>query len=209
MITTEHSIHGAVTTVTGNRRSARVLLEMQERDQLSLGHTAWETPDVVPLTQWCDRLWWQWATREGSELTLLEPQQERVVWERVISQSLAAEDALGVDAKVTALARLAQKAWRRMHAWEVPLDALEASPNPDVAAFRRWAYRFREWCRREGWIDRARAIGEISDSLADCGADSGADSGASLGLPEQVRIRGVYAPTPQQRRLFAALVQPG
>ena len=209
MITTEHSIHRAVTTVTGNRRSARVLLERQEREHLSLGHTAWETPDVVPLTQWCDRLWWQWATREGSELTLLEPQQERVVWERVISQSLAAEDALGVDAKVTALARLAQEAWRQMHAWEVPLDALEASPNPDVAAFRRWAYRFREWCRRERWMDRARAIGEISDCLADSGADFGADSGASLSLPEQVRIRGVYAPTPQQRRLFAALVQAG
>ena len=183
---------GAPTTVTANRRLARALLDAHVREQLDLGRAGWETPDIVPLSQWCERLWWDRAARRGSDQTLLQAHQERAIWEAVIS-GVVPEGSVQLDATVTALARLAEDAWARMCAWEVGLDALETAPTPDVSAFRRWAHAFRERCRRGGFVDRASVMSWLARNLA------------AGDLPHRLQLRGLHPPTPQQQRLFTAL----
>jgi probable DNA repair protein len=147
---------GAV-VVTTQARLARELLAGFERRQQAAGRQAWETPDVLPLANWLEKLW----LRHGDRL-LLNPAQELALW----AWAIRASD--GDHAPLLNLddtAQAAAEAWRLAHAYALPWGDAAWEQSQETAAFHGWAARVSRQCRRQGWITAAELPAAVTTLL--------------------------------------------
>lgn len=145
-----HQITSDTTVLTANQRQAAQLRAEHDRRQRATG-PVWESPDILPWDAWLQRLWSQLTLADETAPLLLTPLQERLLWERVIAESRFGEALL----QPAPAARLAQDAWRLLHAYLQPLPADEPMSD-EVRAFTDWAQRFLHSCEAGGWLDHAR-----------------------------------------------------
>jgi probable DNA repair protein len=160
--------------------------------QRKRGSTAWPTPDILPFEAFLRRLWREWlfAASPSDAPLLLNPWQERAVFEQAI-----AECERDRPLQIAATARAALNAWQLAHAWRVPLSDSRFAASEDCEAFARWTRAFDDRCRRENWLDSARLPGFLMDRLRD----------GSLAAPARVALAGFDELTPQQKAFLAAL----
>lgn len=67
--------------ITSNQRLARFRLQAFEKQQLKLGKTAWETPQVLPWSTWLRQQW-----TDANIGLWLNKQQETLLWQTCITQ---------------------------------------------------------------------------------------------------------------------------
>jgi ATP-dependent helicase/nuclease subunit B len=122
-------------------------------------HKSWETPDAVALSGWVAREWQHAFARDdaGRLPTLLSPLQEQTLWERILDESTAP-----TFLQPSGAARAVQRAWRRLHDWNVDLGSMRRFASDESLAFAEWAGTFAERCRANDWIDAARAQRRIA-----------------------------------------------
>ncbi len=192
----DHLAGGAV-LVTANRRLARSGAARYSGFRLDRAETAWETPDILPYGAWLVRLFHDllYSAPLGEpdsrvQTVIMDDLQERLVWERIISESEAASRL--IDMYETA--RMAQEAWRLCREWKVPVGGGMAWAAPDPAAFSGWAESFERFCRQSGFLDRARLPEYLNAWAAD---------GCISGMPELI-LAGFDELTPVQMDLFSA-----
>src|ERR671915_943094 len=130
---------GSGTLVTSTRRLSGDLLRRYHAQKLKGGLTIWETPDIVPWSDWIERCWQGSQSLDDARL-LLSPLQAQTVWRHVIGDSAEAKALLQIEAT----AQLAAEAWDLLHQWRLPPSALEAISGGGGPPPSRWGQRHPE-----------------------------------------------------------------
>ena len=136
------------TAVCASSRLARRLQYRYAQSQISAGHDAWATPDILPWTAWLQRCWDEMTIKKDRNLVLLRTEQQLYIWQKIIQRSSHARQLL----QLPATARLALNAWNIMHEWQIPLCP-EGSLNEDAVAFRAWVKTYQQYIQDKGLID--------------------------------------------------------
>ncbi|ABE50020.1 DNA helicase/exodeoxyribonuclease V, subunit B [Methylobacillus flagellatus KT] len=180
-------------------RLARALQLDHARAQSARGLKQWTLLDVMTVSQWLDALF------EAALLTgeldaqevpqgVLSSAQERMLWETVIKEVLAAEVA-GDLFDIKGLACMAQEANQLLLEWRLP--APDAGYSEETRQFLAWRREFVARCRQSGWMEAARYFDWQLDMLA-----------RGVGrLPGSIAFAGFDRMTPQMVRLWEILQQ--
>jgi hypothetical protein len=191
------SIRAGAVVVTPNKRMARHLMALHDREQRAEGLTVWPAPTMVPWSAWLERLWLD-ALAAGCRpepARRVTPAQSTFLWSRLVAaEGLPLMDERGA-------AELAAKAWSLVHAWGAggPSWRGWADGADDVAVFARWAESYRSALARLGALDDA----ELPDWLAGRAAEVPAWRTATIALT------GFIEYSPQQERLLSAMCEAG
>lgn len=132
-----------VTVLTASRRLAHALRIGYARHAQQQGFTVWRTPRILPWTAWLREQWREMRAGDPVVATrLLTPAQARVLWRRIVAASAAGEKLLST----TSAAHLAEKSWRRLHEYLIPLDELAHSDQLETRALHEWCTSFAQRC---------------------------------------------------------------
>ncbi len=182
-------------------RLVQSLRQAHDKAQQARGLAVWQPLQAVTLTQWLntlteDALLLGDIPAELAPSMVLDPLQERILWERVIDAALA-DDALAPLFDVGGMANAAMEANRLLQAWEV------AAPSGDMTEetrqFMHWRDEFRRQCKQSGWLEPVRFLDWQIEHLA---------RGAGQ-LPSQLYLAGFDRTSPQEQRLFDVLAARG
>ena len=179
--------HGAV-IATVNRRLSRHLSERYVRHRLDAGDDWWETPVILPLTNWLSELHDVALANGVSAHARIGSLQARKRWQVEVSRRH--QDLLDVDAA----ARDAQRAWRLAHTWDIRPQA-DTWLAEDAHAFRTWASAYAERLDTDQLVDEATLTGHLV-TLVEQG---------EIILPSTLILAGFLVLTPELERLRDAL----
>jgi probable DNA repair protein len=161
----------------------------------------WQPLQVHTLQQWLDGLIEQ-ALLSGSipvELApkgVLDPLQERILWEQAIAEAMQ-QETLGALFDQAGMATAAIEANRLQLEWDIVLGDQEHTE--ETRQFLRWREFFRQRCKRSGWLEPAR---HLDWQIAHLPA-------ATALIPQEIHLAGFDRISPQQKRLFDALAARG
>ena len=185
----------AIFVITSNRRLARALGAEFDRYQTAHGRAVWPTPHILPFSAFVATL--HDAAQHDPDLASvpapLTTAQERALWEAVIRDS-----DLGLLSS-TAGARLAADAWALAHQWNVASSVRRYTAVADTRVFVKWADEYQRRAEAARATDQAR-LPDIVRQYVEAGA---------IAAPARVLLAGFDETTPQQQRLFDALVTRG
>ncbi len=142
-----------VTWVTPTRRLAHYLRARHDDDCAARGLAVWPTADTVTWSGLVERLFVEDRSAGRLAGRWLGDAAARLVWERLAERDRAASHLVAP----ALLGRAAYDSWRRLHAYAIPLEAVERDPRPEAQAFARWAQEYAAWMHRHGWIDESSA----------------------------------------------------
>jgi probable DNA repair protein len=190
------ALRAGATLVTANQRLARHLAAEYGAHCRASGARAWETPDILPWSQWLERFWQEcFGLLDGERpRPLLSSFQELTLWERVIREADTAP-----LLQVPAAARAARDAWQLLHAYRLPLSRAGEFANDDATAFGQWARAYRRYCEQGDHLDSARLADAVTQALAQ----------GRLRRPGQLLLAGFDEFTPQQEALLDVLRSAG
>jgi ATP-dependent helicase/nuclease subunit B len=194
-------LSGDVTLVTSTRRLARYLRAAHDARQRAEGKSVWESPDILPWSDWLQRCW-EVASLEagpgrlrGLPGSVLNAHQEQFLWQQVIEATDWDTSLL----QLPATARVAREAWHLTRAWDLTLPLPGPMTGGDVSAFLAWARRYEDECRRRGWLDPAglpeAVVAAIGEGL--------------VPLPARLVLAGFDELTPQQSSLLRTVESAG
>lgn len=181
------------TVVTANNRLARYVGQLHDDRKLQAGQQAWVTPDILPWGSWVQRLWEE-ACLSGAvqeSPLLLTPEQERYLWEQIISQSVVGGSLNHLGGTV----RDAQEAWKLIRGWRLPLRSEQFNYNANSEAFWEWASAFKKKCDQSGWLPEADLVSTLETSIRE----------ARLRLSGRLFLCGFDEFNPQQEELLEAV----
>ncbi|MEO5341021.1 MAG: PD-(D/E)XK nuclease family protein [Magnetococcus sp. MYC-9] len=188
--------------LTVNRRLARTLTRLADQQQRAAGAAAWPTPRILPWESWLEQCWEQIldhrelpsAPTAADTPRLLNPWQERLLWERIIAASPAGESLL----QVAEAAKTAQQAWQLLQQWRLTLTDADLYDHEDAQVFYAWSNQFASLCRKRGWLERAGLPRFLRRQLH-------MEGGAPLRLPKRIWLAGFQRHTPDMQALLEAL----
>ena len=116
--------------------------------------TGWASADILSLDAAITRAWQRALIDDAAPRPiLLSAAQERTLWEQVV-RSRRTEEFL----QPHGTARAAQRAWRRLHAWNLDAARAGAGSSEESRSFLQWARAFEQRCEMLGVIDTSRAL---------------------------------------------------
>lgn len=184
------------TLLTPNRRLSATLHKLYVDYQISLGRTHWETPDILPLASWLQRLWQAYLTQHVDDAPLLlTTSQEQFLWEAILTASKDKIELL----QITETAHLIKSAWRSLQEWQVDLHDKLFNTADDYQALQAWGLEFKKRCQQNHWIDHASLINHLRISIEQ----------GQIALPKQLVLVGFTEVSPQYHALFSSCEQQG
>ncbi|MBI2993207.1 MAG: PD-(D/E)XK nuclease family protein [Gammaproteobacteria bacterium] len=183
------------TVVAASSRLAQRLQYEFARRRLQEGRTAWESPDVLPLSAWLDRTWRETRRFAAERPLLLSPAQSLCAWQRIIEESGFGRNLLHPGA----VARQAMEAWERLAAWRLKPARPDRGMSEDARAFGTWAGAYAAQCAARGWQDPSSLAEELLSAPA---------RGPSAG-PARLALIGFDAPEPGLLALARSLADRG
>ena len=185
-----------VTVVTPNRRLAVYLQNKFALSQRQAGHTAWTTPDILPLATFIERNYraLDLLGENGAQPQLLDTARSHLLWEQVVSESDVAAHLLSI----AQTARQAAAAWSVAHAWALLPAMRSAALFEDAEVFLGWAQRFQQLCRERDVVDSAALPTAVLASMQERKPDW------IRIMPRQLFTAGFDITTPQQQYFLAA-----
>lgn len=184
-----------VALVTANRRLAMEIRGEYDRWQAGKGISVWEGANTVSWGDWMQSLFQECLDLGATALTLLSPQQTRMLWEQVIRQEDRDQEILNPSGA----ARMADEAWGLLQAWDIPTAQLARFANSETELFLSWVNSFIRRCKREGWIDASLLPGLVVEQLR----------AATLSVPDRIILAGFDEITPRQQAVLDTLAEPG
>ena len=190
-------LEAGVTIVTPNRRLALVLKRKFESNQIAQGHTIWDTPDILPITAFIERIYKDILySKHASKLPILfTPAQEQALWEDIIRHS----DEAPVSLAIPEAAQLAREAWQPIHAWQLIPQLRNYLLNEDCKAFQSWSNSYERSTNRKEQTDSARIIDVVVGLL----------EYTEVTKPNHLVCHGFDIVTPQQKVLLTRLSDVG
>ena len=146
------------TLVTANAHLARELRRQYDDCRRRSGDRVWESPDILPWSSWLERGWRE-CVLAGNEPMLLQPAQEALVWEQIISAPGDTEPLLNLPAT----AELAIEAYALSVQWAIPRERAQYTGHEDAEAFLSWAESFEATCAANGWLAPCRLEAALVD----------------------------------------------
>ncbi|WP_291321061.1 PD-(D/E)XK nuclease family protein [Desulfonatronospira sp.] len=150
--------------LTVNRRLSRSMLQRFTSHQASTGRTAWETPDILPLSSWIMRCMEEitYHHPDVSHPLPITRDQELSLWEDIIRQSPHSRGLLHLEET----ARQAARAWTLFEQWNLQDHQDPALwSSPDHRAFLEWSTAFRDYTQSRGWMEEARHTRHVARML--------------------------------------------
>ena len=186
-----HAIDEQSLLLTVNNRLARELKRRFAQEQIAAGRKAWKTPEILAWNNWLLGQHTTLLETGFTRLALLNPHQERLLWEQAVEESREG----GTLLRPGAAAKTARQAWRILHDWRVAPETLANHPDPEARLFVRWAQRFTQLC------DEARSISpsEIGALLI------GALREGLIPPPARIQLSGFDKLTPIQELILDTL----
>ncbi|MBI1910399.1 MAG: PD-(D/E)XK nuclease family protein [Deltaproteobacteria bacterium] len=172
-------IKNGTPVLTVNTRLSRYLHTAFDLQMKAQGYLSWQTPVIMPLSSWIDRLW-----EEGSpDEPLLSSTRAKALWEKVISNDKNLEGLL-VGGGV---AQSAQDAYAIINEYEISLPESDFYLTEEAKALKKWAKAYDDELKRLGFIDRLSLPKRLT-RLAEAG---------SLNLPQELLLAGFDEITPR------------
>lgn len=189
-------ITDGVTLLTPNRRLAATLRKHYANYQLIKQHDIWESPDILPVTIWIERLWKNFVAKFHSDQpTLLNGAQERFVWEKILAQSRQHHYLL----QITETSELIKTAWALLKQWQANHQSSYFSGTEDYLALWDWLEQFKTVCRENNWIDPASLPDIIIEKIPQ----------GKIDLPNKILLFGFNEISPQFNCLLETCKQAG
>ena len=178
--------------LTVNQRMARTLLSEYERWKLEQGVSVWIKPQIFTPSLW----WRRCLVQHVSSGTILNPAQQRTLWQRIIRADL--EQHQYALLQVGATMKQALKAYAVLCEHLVVLDDYTAV-TPEERAFKRWCVSYLEYCDSQGFVDSQRLGNHMREAF----------QAGDIGVPSEVWLVGFDEISPQLRSVCDALVEKG
>ncbi len=137
------------TVVTATNRLARYFRHRYAERQAEKGRQSWESADVLPWSAWLQRLWEQHNLHHGQAFLLLNPYQQKLIWQAVIQASAYSRNILHVDALVSE----AMASYALCKAWHIPVFPSGYYLNDDAHAFKTWLASYAQKLQHKRWLD--------------------------------------------------------
>ena len=136
-----------MTVITGNQRLAHVFRQQFDQAAILKDAKVWPTPDILPWHGWLQRFWEEsLISGEVPEAgQLLAPQQERALWQELLSSDLPFQPMGKTAVQV-------QKAWQLLWEWHLPQNESIFQYNEDSRLFWKWQLLFQRTCQQKGWL---------------------------------------------------------
>ncbi len=188
-------IKPGVSLITGNQRLARSLQKSYDLLNIEQGLVVWETPDILPWGAWLERTISSDLKLEDYHKSpvLLSAAQEQLLWEQIITESVANKALL----QVSATARQCAAAWRLMQEWQLSNSDFSLAQNEDSLFFLRCSQSFKTMCEKNAWISNAELANYLSHRVRNF----------MVSLPESLILTGFDELNPQQAALFCQIAQ--
>lgn len=180
------ALEQGATAVTGSHHLARALRREYNAVRKDRGDTGWRAPTVLPWHGWMSALWEDCRLTSGEPRILLDPWQERTLWQNVISESEHSSELLQAGATAASV----QEAWALATTWRLDMALAGAPGSEDCQVFASWARRFQTCCDRDGLLDGAHLTDFLRTRIA------------HLRLPTAVLLTGFDEFTPQQNEFL-------
>jgi probable DNA repair protein len=155
-------IEKQATILTPNRRLAATLHQLFDHHQQQLGRKTWQTPDILPLASWLQRLWHDdTASHFDNHPRLLTSAQEQFLWEKILTE--AEESPLLLQVSQTA--DLARSARGLLKQWRVNITHPIFETAYDYLALKKWIQTFETECRTHNWLDSAALLDVLEEKI--------------------------------------------
>ena len=189
-------IERGVTVVSGNLRLSHALQKSMEQKQLDNRLLVWETADILPWDAWVRRSYKEGLKTldQSTPPILLSDTQERLLWERVITETEEGQALL----QIPAAARHCAAAWRLQHEWQISAANIQHWHNEDSKVFLTWCDIFRSHCQKNHWVTMAQLPTVLGESI----------QASRMGCDNNIILTGFDELTPQQMALFESIRQP-
>ena len=122
--------------------------------QLGAGNTVWPTPSVFTWADYLRDLWSANGEQISSATQLIEPQQSRLIWERIIQRTRRFQDQLML-LNVAQTARAVQRSWDLCHDWQIDISELKDSPVEDTRQFAKWCQQYQSMLLKRSFVDNS------------------------------------------------------
>ncbi|OGT37496.1 MAG: hypothetical protein A3F11_02440 [Gammaproteobacteria bacterium RIFCSPHIGHO2_12_FULL_37_14] len=177
------------TVLTPNRRLAATLHKILQNKQTSCELSAWQTPDILPITNWFERLHEDYINRFGLAYPLLLTTfQEEFIWEQIILGSTESTHLL----QLSKMTEVVQSAWLLVKQWMIDIQHPLFESIDDCASFQRWAISFQKTCAANQWLDHASLPDIMIDKIL----------GKKISIPKQIILLGFTELPPQWKKLL-------
>ncbi|MBN1958655.1 MAG: PD-(D/E)XK nuclease family protein [Desulfuromonadales bacterium] len=177
--------------LTANKRLSRYLRDRYDLWMQQNGHKLWTTPQLYSYEGWLNLC----LNELGESWRLLNPHQERTLWEQQIEAS-----SRGSSLELLQLAQTADQACRANHLlndYDLIFDQERASE--DQRMFLVWRKLYRQRCAEQGWIDKSQVTKKLCAAL----------NGGSLSIPEELLLVGFDQLSPGLEALLSVAEKAG
>lgn len=185
-----------VLVLTPNKRLSRFLhKEYNQFQAANQSNSAWPSLNCHSFQGWMQGTWQKLALTAQHPLLLrlpMSPVQERILWQRVVSEH--PDTPLLLSSKATAA--LAMDAWRLLQQWQLELPT---NVDSNVKIFSAWCDSFVLECEARGVLSSSQQAAVVCDCL----------SSQALPAPGLVMLYGFDELTPELHSLLNAMKAQG
>jgi len=148
-------IKKGVPVLTVNARLSRYIGRVYDLRMRQEGNSLWQTPLVLPLGSWIERLW----DGASSGPPLLDGVRVMALWEKAVSGVAGAVDGVLITRGV---AQSAYEAYSLLKEYSIGFAQGEIYLTEEAKALGKWAGIYEEEIRRLGFIDRASLVDMVT-----------------------------------------------
>lgn len=157
----QHSQLSSETIITPTRRLSRYRYYRYAKEQLNAGYQAWESPDCLPWSAWCQRTFDQLQLLHGTHLRILSDTQLQWQWQRIVLDSGFGQQLL----QPAATASQAAKSYTLCKEWRIEIFPDTVYLTEDAEAFKQWASAYEKSKASRQWIETASLADYITAHL--------------------------------------------
>ena len=179
------------TLLTVNNRLAIELRARHDRNQVAAGRKVWPSADILPWNAWLQRLYLQLLDTGFTELDLLNPTQERLLWEDIVRK----QDGQAVLLRPAAAAEAAQAAFALLCDWRLRDHPLDILGGDETHRLLGWIRTFEGLLSRRQLLSSAQLLPLLGQAFEQ----------QVLTVPKQLIHSGFDNLSPGQTALFDTL----
>ena len=179
------------TLLTVNNRLALELRARHDRNQVAAGRKVWPSADILPWNAWLQRLYQQLLDDGYTELDLLSPAQERLLWEDIVRDWDGQADLL----RPAAAAEATQAAFALYCEWQLRDHPLALLGGDETHRLLGWIRSFEDLLSRRKLLSAAQMPPLLTRAFEQ----------KALAIPTRLVHSGFDSLSPAQGALFDAL----
>jgi probable DNA repair protein len=201
------ALREGATVLTVNRRLSKHIQSAYNSVQQSTGKCAWETPVVLPVGAWSERLWREARSANGRSgfkkpVSLISEARSRALWMSIVESGCTASARKVLYAQ--GVAETSYSAYKLMAEYCVTIEGLgpELYLSVESKAFKGWVSAYAGRLAALGFIDKSMLKSRVVEAVKECGKVDGA-------LPDSIFLAGFETLTPSVRLLMSTLRSAG